>query len=371
MKENFVLTFDIGSSVLRAMVAGRGINNTFKVKGYKEVEYDGFFEGKFLNQDKLPSIFEEIIDELDIQNEKIDKMYIGVPAEFSSVTVVQESINFGNRRKVKKTDIDSLFYLAGEKSKSGEVEVVSVSPLSFSLDGFSTLDPIGESGTSLSAKLSIIYVNRDFIELFNSIAGGLNFSTVEYISEPLAQAQYIVPKDKREDFALLVDGGDLTTSIAFIKGDGLSALSSVSRGGGFITNDIAEAFDLSMKEADRLKKQIVLSLKGGQNDFYELCTDMGKVTKIGLNFANEVVGYRIEELAEVISKCLQMNSTQFESYLPIYLTGGGIAKIKGGRDFLAKCLGRNVTYGTPNIPGKERTELASIYSLVNSALDCE
>ncbi len=368
MKENYVLAFDIGSSKLRAMVAGRGINNTFKVKGYKEVSYDGFFEGKFLNQDKLSSIFEQIVGDLELQSEKIDKMYIGVPAEFSSVAVANESVNFGNRRKVKRSDVDSLFYLAGEKSKSGEVEVVSVSPLSFSLDGFASLDPIGESGTTLSAKLSIIYVNRDFIELFNSIAGGLNFSTVEYISEPLAQAQYVVPKEKREDFALLVDGGDLTTSIAFIKGDGLSALTSVARGGGFITNDLAEAFDLTMGEADRLKKQIVLSIKGGQNDFYELCTDLGKTTRIGLNFANEVVAYRIEELAEVISKCLQMNSSQFDSYLPIYLTGGGISKIKGGRDFLAKCLGRNVTYGTPLVPGKENTELASIYSLVNYAL---
>lgn len=369
MKENFVLAFDIGSSKLRAMVAGRGINGTFKVKGFKEVSYDGFFEGEFLNKDKLPAVFEQIVGDLDLQSEKIDKMYIGVPAEFSSVAVIEESINFGNRRKVKKTDLDSLFYLAGEKSKSGEVEVVSVSPLSFALDGFSSLDPIGESGTTLSAKLSIIYVNRDFIELFNSIAGGLNFSTVEYISEPLAEAQYIVPKEKREDFALLVDGGDLSTSIAFIKGDGLSGLTSVSRGGGFITNDLAEAFDLSMSEADRLKKQIVLSIKGGQNDIYELGTDVGKTTRISLNFANEVVAYRIEELAEVIAKSLQMNSSQFDSYIPIYLCGGGIAKIKGGRDFLAKCLGRNVSYGVPNVPGKEKTELASIYSLINAALD--
>ena len=163
MKENYVLAFDIGSSKLRAMVAGRGINETFKVKGYKEVEYDGFFEGKFLNPERLPVIFEQIVRDFELQTEKIDKMYIGVPAEFSSVTVVEESINLGNRRKVRKNDIDSLFYLAGEKSKSGEVEVVSVSPLSFTLDGLSSLDPVGESGATVSAKLSIIYVNREFI----------------------------------------------------------------------------------------------------------------------------------------------------------------------------------------------------------------
>ena len=368
MKEKLVLACEIGSSCLRAMVARRGINDTFKVKGYKEVEYDGFYEGHFLNKDKLSSIFESMLADLEIKGERLEKIYIGVPAEFSSVMVCEESINFGMRRKVKQDDIDSLYYMVGEKSKSGEVEVVSVSPISYLLDGYNTIDPIGDNGSILSAKLSIIYADRKFIELFNSIAAGLGFSAVEYLSEPLAQAQFILPKEKREELALIVDGGDLTTSIAFVKGEGLTALTTISRGGGFITNDLAEAFELSLSEADRLKKEIVLSLKGGQNDCYDLTTDLGKTIRISLNFANEVVGYRIDELSEVVAKCIQLSTNQFESYLPVYLTGGGISKIKGGRDYLAKCLGKNISYGVPNLPGKEKPELVSIYSLVNAAL---
>ena len=205
--------------------------------------------------------------------------------------------------------------------------------------------------------------------MFNALVAGLGFASVEYISEPLSQALYIVPKEKREDLSLLIDVGDLTTSISFVKGNGLYALTSFSRGGGFITNDLAEAFDLSMNEADKLKRQIVLSLKGKPNDFYELTADLGKTIKIPLNSANEVVGYRIDELSEVIAKCVQLNTREFLQYLPTYLTGAGISKIKGGRDYLAKGLGRNVSYGKPPLPGKDKPELASIYSLLNSALN--
>ena len=368
MKEKLVLACEIGSSTIRAMVAGRGLNNTFKVKGYKEVEYDGFYEGEFLNKDKLPSILEKLMSDLELRGERLEKIYIGVPAEFSSVMLTDESINFGARRKVKQEDIDSLYYMAGEKSKNREVEVVSISPISFTLDGYNTMAPVGENGAILSAKLSIIYADRKFIELFNTIAGGLGFLAVEYISEPLAQAQFILPSDKREELSLVVDGGDLSTSIAFVKGEGLTALTSFSRGGAFITNDLAEAFELSLGEADKLKRQIVLSLKGSQNDSYDIMTDQGNTTRISLNFANEVVAYRIEELSQVISKCVQMNTNTLNSYLPVYLTGGGISKIKGGRDYLAKCLGKNISYGVPNIPGKEKPELASIYSLISVAL---
>lgn len=368
MKDNLVLVCEIGSSCVRAMIAGKGINNIFKVQGYKEIEYDGFYEGAFLNQDKLPLVFEKLFSDFEIRGEKLDKLFIGVPAEFSSVMVVEESLNFGSRKKIKQQDIDSLYYMAGEKSKSGEVEVISVSPISYLLDGYNTLEPVGEVGSIISAKLSIIYADRKFIELFNNIAGGLGFSAVEYVSEPLAQAQFIVPKDKREELSLIVDGGDLSTSIAFMKGEGLTCLTSFSRGGGFITNDLSEAFELSLTEAEKLKKQIVLSLKGGQNDCYDVATDDGKVTRISMNFANEVVAYRIEELAQVITKCMQANTTTFNTYLPIYLTGGGISRIKGARDYLAKCLGKNIWFGVPNLPGKEKPELASIYSLVSVAL---
>lgn len=368
-KEKFVLVFDIGSSHIRTMIAGCGVNNTFNIKGCREVEYDGFYEGKFLKQEKLSYIFEKLLQELDVSSQGISKVYIGVPSEFSSVRTTDASVNLGDRRKIKKSDIDSLFYMASEKAKNADALVVSVNPINYILDdGRQTLSPVGENATSLTAKLSIIYADKDYIELFNSILSGFNFSSVEYISDPLAQAMFVVPKEKREDLALLVDSGDLTTSIAFVKGDGLVGLTSFARGGGFITNDLAEAFDLSMGEADRLKKMIVLSIKGKQHDFYELPVEGGKVEKINLITAGEVASYRIEELAQVISKCCQMFANEYISYLPVYLTGAGISKIKGGRDYLAKCLGRNISYGTPPLPGKDKPENASLYSLVKSAL---
>lgn len=367
----YVFAVDIGSSKIRTMVAGKGLNNTFNIKGFKEIEYDGFYEGRFLNQDKISLIFEQIIDEFDIRvGRDIDKVYISVPSEFSSVHKTEVSINFGDRRKVKKQDIDSLYYMASEKGKRADSEIVSVNANSFILDdGRTTLDPIGESAVSIIAKLSIIYGDKKFIDLFNGIVASLGFEAIEYISSPLSQCLFLLPSEKREDLALLIDIGDLTSSIAFVQGDGLYALSSFSRGGGFITNDLSQAFDLSMSEADRLKRQVVLSLKGKPTDTYELLLDNGQTIKISQNACNEVVGYRIDEMAEVISKCIKLNTRQFSSYLPVILTGSGLCLLKGGRDYLAKCLGRNVEYGKPDLPGKEKPELASILSLVNSALD--
>ncbi len=370
MKKDKVLVFEFGSSAIRAMLAGRGLNGTFVVKAYKEVEYDGFYEGWFLAPDKLNMLISQLVSEFDCVEKGNGKVYIGVPAEFSSVSACSVSLNLGNRRKIKQADIDQIFYMASEKAKDKNVEILSVNALSYLLDdGRLSYSPIGEVANSINANLSIIYANKSFIDLLNKIVSANNFESVEYISEPLAQAMFVISSQNREDLSLLIDVGDLTTSACFVKGEGLNNLASFSRGGGFITNDLAEAFDLSMSEAERLKGQIVLSLKGKSNDFYELVTDYGKIIKIPLNTANEIVSYRIDEIAEAVSKCTQMFSNNYINYLPVYLTGAGLSKIKGGRDYLAKCLGRNVKYGVPPIPAKDKPEFASIYALVNSALN--
>lgn len=369
MKKEKVLVFELGSSSFRAMLAGNGLNNTFVVKAFKDIPYDGFYEGKFLAPDKLTTLISQIVSEFDCSKENIKKVYIGVPAEFSSVATTSVSLNLGARRKVKQQDVDQLFYIASERAKDKNVEVLSVNSISYLLDeGRTTFSPIGENAISITANISIIYVNRSFIELFNKIVSANEFESVDYISEPLAQALFVINSAEREESCLIVDVGDITTSACFVKGEGLTNMASFSRGGGFITNDLAEAFDLSMSEAERLKKIIVLSLKGKNNDFYELLTDVGKTIKIPLNTANEIVSYRIEEIAQALSKCVQLFSSAYINYLPVYLTGAGISKIKGGRDFLAKCLGRNVKYGVPPLPSKDKPELASIYSLVNEAL---
>ncbi len=197
----------------------------------------------------------------------------------------------------------------------------------------------------------------------------MGFESVEYISEPLAECLFVITREGREDLNMVVNVGDLTTNISLIKGDGLASLASYSIGGGHITNDLSEAFDLSLGEADRLKRQIVLSLKGKNTDFYELTGDQGRITKIPLNTANDVASARIEIIASAINQCLQMFSSQYITFLPVYLTGAGVSQIKGGRDTLAKCLGRNISYGVPPLPGKEKPQNASLYSLIASALD--
>ncbi len=371
MAKECVTVVEIGSSKLSCIVAQRGVNGIFNIKAKATVEYAGFFEGEFVEksllEDAIRALFEQIKS---VYKKKIEKIYVGVPAEFSKVTSAKEQLIFKFKRAVRKSDIELLSANASEKIDVEGMEILSVNPIFFTLDdNRKTNEPLKLKATKISADLSIILAQTSFIQTFNKIWTRIGIEQVEYLSEPLCEAMLILEKEERERTCIVIDVGARSTSVAFVKGDGLTNLTSFSMGGSHITSDLSEACRISYKDASNLKKQIVLSLKGNDEDFYELVTLGGRVTKIPLNFANDAVCYRLELIAKTVNECIRLFAKEYVPYYPIYLCGAGVSKIKGGKDFFAKCIGRNISYGVPPIPALDKPENASMLGLLNEAIE--
>ncbi len=370
MAKNCVTVVEIGSSKLRAVVASRGVNGIFNIKAKAEVEYAGFFEGEFVEKTQLEDAVLTLFSQIHSSYKKeINKIYVGVPAEFSQVTSVTEQLNLKYKRTIRQTDLDELCNSASNKIILDEMEILSVNPVFYILDDDRrTLNPVGAKSGKISAEMSIVLAQSGFINLFNKIFTRVGIEQVEYLSEPLCEAMLILEREERERTCIVIDVGARSTSVAFVKGEGLSNLASFSIGGSYITSDLSEACRLFYNDARNLKKEIVLSLKGGPNDYYEVATIGGKVEKIPMQYANDVVCYRLELIARAVNECIRRFAKEYVPYYPIYLCGAGVSKIKGGKDFFAKCLGRNVSYGLPPVPALDKPELASMVGLMQKAL---
>ena len=370
MAENCVTVIEIGSSKLSCMIAERGVNNTFNVKAKASVDYAGFLEGDFIEKayldDAVMTLFSQITS---IYKKKIKKVYVGVPAEFSKVVTSTCQLNFKNRHTISQKDIDTIFAKVFEQRYAEDMDIISVNTISYTLDETKNIqNPLKQKCYFISCELSLVLAQSSFIKLFNKIWSKLGIEQVEYLSEPLAEGIFILEEEERERNCIVIDVGARSTSVAFIKGNAMTNLTSFSMGGSYITSDLTEACGIGYPEARNLKKQIVLSLKGDKDDTYELPTLGGKILKLPLNFVNEAVCYRIGLIASTVNECIRVVAKEYVPYYPIYLCGAGLTKIKGGKDYLAKCLNRNVSYGRPPIPGMDKPELASILGLVNSAL---
>lgn len=371
MAESCVTVVEIGSSKISCVVASKGVNGIFNIKAKAQVEYAGFFEGEFIE----PSLLEDTIKSLFTQiravyKKKIDKIFVGVPAEFSKVMSAKEQLVFKFKRSVRKGDVEALSENASSKIDVEGMEILSINPIYFTLDDArKTNQPVGLKAQKISAELSVILAQSEFIFTFNKIWSRLGIEQVEYLSAALCEAMLILEKEERERTCIVIDVGARSTGVSFVKGDGLTNLTSFSMGGSYITSDLSEACSIAYNDARNLKKDIVLSLRGGDQDFYELVTLGGRVTKIPLNFANEVVCYRLEMIAKTVNECIRLFAKEYVPYYPIYLCGAGVTKIKGGKDYFAKCIGRNIMYGVPPIPAMDKPELACLLGLVNAALN--
>ena len=230
MAENCVTVIEIGSSKLSCMIAERGVNNTFNVKAKASVDYAGFLEGDFIEKayldDAVMTLFSQITS---VYKKKIKKVYVGVPAEFSKVITSTCQLNFKNRHTISQKDIDTIFAKVSEQRYAEDMDIISVNTISYTLDETKNIqNPLKQKCYFISCELSLVLAQSSFIKLFNKIWSKLGIEQVEYLSEPLAEGIFILEEEERERTCIIIDVGARSTSVAFIKGNAMTNLTSFS-----------------------------------------------------------------------------------------------------------------------------------------------
>ena len=368
MPKTAVSVLDIGSKSISVLIGCKGVNDTYIIRGYAEREYAGYFEGEFLEEEKLKDVFSKTINDAQSSaGASIDKLFVGVPAGFSYCKTKTLTQTFGQKAKVNNQDLYEIYQRADNFENMSDYVLISCTPISFVLDdGRKTLKPVGQRTTKLTATLSLIYAEKTFIEKINNLLKEIGITTVEYLSAPLCEAIYLIPQERREEMAVVVDCGYIETSVAVVKGQGLVSLKSFSVGGGHISADLMECLRITFDEAEQLRKQLVLSVVPSENDDYEISRN-GTLIPVSMKQANEITCDRIEMIAMLIKKCLQKD---FETIppMPYYLTGGGISYIKGGKEILSNLMGVNLTVLCPNDVHMAKPHYSSLLGILDKAV---
>lgn len=367
MKPKYVSVLDFGSSKISVMIAESGINNTFNILGTGENEYAGFYNGSFVEPEKLYEAIANCIVKAETNSGlKIEKLHIGVPAEFTFVECKNSSVAFNKRLKIGDEELGDLFDLASRDVKHEGATIISRSPIYFLLDdNRKVIDPKGEVSTRLSGQISFVLADNKFIETIDDIIKNMGIREVEYVSSSLAESIYLLDPQVRDSGAILIDVGYLTSFVALVKGDGIISLNQFSVGGGHISADLCQVLNISFKEAENLKRKVVLSLMATDMDFYEVTVN-GNVTPVSAKLTNEIVSARLDMIVDLINRCLL--KMKGNAYLPVFITGGGVCLLKGGKDYISKGVGENVEVLSSSVPQLSKPTYSSVLGLLDIAL---
>ena len=371
MSNKIACVVDIGSGKISAIIGERGLSETFLIHGSSDVEYSGYMNGKFLNEEELSEVIRDAI--FKAQNNcglNVDSVFVGVPAEFTYCKTISQELSLEKNRKISKEHIDKLHSLCKEQMDYSNHTFVNISPICYHLnDSKKCIDPIGEIANKIKGTFGVIVAENSFFEIINKALNNMGITKVEYISSALAEALYLLDPETRDSGAILIDVGFISSSVAIVKGEALVHLCSFSMGGGHITGDLCQCLEITYEDAEKLKRKAVINHEAEESDRYDISQNSGETpVSVSAQLTNNIILARIEAISTLISKCLKAYTPDNQNYLPMFLTGGGLCYLRGGKDALSKQLDSNIEMLAPKIPQMNRPHYSSSLGLLDVAL---
>ena len=359
---------DIGSSSI-CLLAVSNFAGKPRIVAEENVLYDGYIDGEFLSED-LNLTISTLLEQMRTKMRKpINSVIVGVPADFCICVCKRITRKYVTNHKITNNDIANMYETNFTFGDSEQYEVINYSPMQFVMeDNVKTISPVGKKTNSLVLDASYILAKKSFINILTSTLNEQGIKNVEFISTPLGQALFCEPVKEDNKPIAIIDVGHITTSVCVLKGEGLALLSSFSMGGGHISADIMQLLNLSFKDAELIKRKVILTIDSAKNDYYEVCSK-GKLIKAPINITNQIVKSRMEMIAKVIKNILSIDDV-FKG-IDIYLTGDGITNFKGVKNIIKDETGLNVyEFKNPfdNSKEKYKTSKTGLAALANEII---
>ncbi len=332
---------EFGTSKISCIVAEGKQRNNVEVLGYAQSPYAGIKNANWVEPKEVVAAIEQAVDSAERQiGSRIRKVDVGIPGAF--LQTEYEKIQIQVNGHVEDADIDRLMDRAREFELSEDLELVHEWPAWFMLDDENIyLDPYNVSTTRLRGCVVHTLANRYFLDDVSELLRHIGIGVNSFIPEPIAQALYLLPQDKRDETAVLVDIGYYSTNISVVYGDSILFFDVIPMGGGHITNDIAYAMKVDFETAEQLKRRYTFGLSDNSTitQMFTKATD-GKLKKFPYDLLKEIIDSRVEHIILSVCKVLSQVEARLGKKVSLYMTGGGILFMKGMDSYFRTIAGR-------------------------------
>ena len=362
-----ITVIDFGTSKVVALVAEVTGRQRTDIIGAGRASYDGFADARWNNPDLVNDTIAQAVRTAEEQaRTNTREVFVGVPGQFSRIYTVEVKLDLqGADPHVTSRDIETLFALANEEVREVRGTPIHRSPAWFVIDdGKKTLEPLNRHGNELRAMISYVIADQFFIDDVSERLRAIGKSASGFFSTPMGEAMLYISDEERDRTALLIDTGYLATEVMAVEGDTIIFHKNIPLGGGHITADLTYGLDIPLDQAEQIKRSYIFGAPASQPSFDILGTD-GRTQTFAYHKVSEILDARAEEICDEIASCVKESGVRLGNWSVVYLTGGGLAINRGGREFLSERLGRPVR----DLPRKAVKLSSPIYSSALGLLD--
>ncbi|MGI6214772.1 MAG: cell division FtsA domain-containing protein [Christensenellales bacterium] len=358
---------EFGTSKIVVLIAEVSNRQRCDIIGAGNASYDGYSEAHWNNPAKVNAALQSAIHKAEEQAKtSVRDIYCGVPGQFSKVYTVESKVELqGTDPHVTPRDVEALFDIADQQVKDLPGLPIHRSPAWFVVDdGKRTLEPLNLHGNELRSLISYVKADQFFIADVSERLRALGKVPFGFFSTPMGSAILYISDEERDRTAVLIDSGYLNTEVMFVQGDTIIYHKVIPIGGGHMSADLAYGLDISLDSAEQIKRSFVFGAQNNQTAF-EITATNGTTQTFERSEVESKLMPRADELCEAIRDTIKESGIRLGNWSSIYLTGGGLAINKGGREYLSEKLGRPVR----ELPRKAVKLSSPIYASALGLLD--
>ncbi|MDR2809258.1 MAG: cell division protein FtsA [Tannerellaceae bacterium] len=297
---DFIAAIYLGTSRITGIV-GRNEAGTLVVVAYEtEISANCIVRGCVHNVKETAARVKKIIRnlELKIPGSRIGKVYVGVGGQ--SIRSVEHTVSISLKAESIVTDelMDSLHKECETYLPDG-LEVLSVLPSAYYLDGRMEPEPVGISCSRIEAKYNLIVARPSLRRLIvKSITEMAQIEIADIRVAPLVLADVVLSESEKSRGCALIDFGAGVTSLSVYKDGKLVRLCVIPLGGNLITRDIGEYLKIEESEAEPLKRKYGNALVSEADDSFQINQEQKGLISVQLADFNHVVTARLQEILE-------------------------------------------------------------------------
>ena len=348
-----IAALDIGSSKVSALIVTRDHDGRLRVLGTGQRESRGVKRGYVTDMEASEVAVREAVEIAErISGVTIEDVWASFAAGGLVSDIANVEVELGGHQ-VEQSDIDELLAAGrGAIDRNGQV-VLHAHPALYTIDGVEGVQhPIGLHADRLGVDIHVVAADPAPLRNIDYVIRSAHLGVRAIVASPVASALSCLTVEERELGVALVELGAEVTNVSLHAGGMLVGLRSIPLGAKDITDDIACAFGVQRREAERMKCRFGSAMTSPRDNH-----EMVEATPIGGDDGVEPLRITHAQLITVIRQRTEQITNEIERALKelgfagpvgrqVVLTGGG-AELKNIADYMQGVLGRAVRVGRP------------------------
>ena len=348
-----VTALDIGSSKVSALIVAPDEDGRLRVLGSGQRESRGVKRGYVTDMEASEVAVREAVESAErMSGVTIDDVWASFGAGGLTSDIANVEVELGGHQ-IEQSDITELLRHGRAAIDRGDKLVLHAHPALYTIDGVEGVkQPIGLHAQRLGVDIHVIAADPAPLRNLDYVIRSAHLGVRAIVASPVAAAIACLTAEERDLGVALVELGAEVTNVSLHAGGMLVGLRSIPLGARDISDDIACAFGVQRRDAERLKCFYGSAMTSPRDNH-----EMIEANQIGAESGVEpmritraqlmtVIRQRVEELTSQIDNALKTLGFTGPVGRQVVLTGGG-AELKNIADYMQGVLGRAVRIGRP------------------------